>query len=419
MAHIVIVTLVFAPDGVSTATLVSDLAQDLQAKGYRLSVITTIPHYNVDEEARTRQPLVRHWSRLFYRSDYHGIPVWHTVVARKGQAASGRMLGYLVFNGLSLLIGLFAVSRPDVILVVSPPLTSGIVGWLLAHLRRSCLIYNVQELYPDTFIHMKTMRPESFAARVLFWIEHFVYQRATALTVICDAFRRAIVAKGISTHKIHLIPNFVDTDAIRPGPKCNPVANELGLTERYVVLYAGNIGMTQSFDTLLEAARCLQDQSDIRFLIVGDGVRRAHVAEQIQKLALRNVILLPYQPRRRVPDIYATADLGLVPLMKGTSQTTLPSKLYSIMASGRPVLAAVDADSDITVTIQMAQCGLTVAPDNADALEAGIRQAFQQQGAFRGFGQNGRQYMETQFSRTAVAMQYHRLIQEMVAIRRK
>src|SRR5258705_12823063 len=101
MARVLILTLVFSPDGVSTSTLVSELAAELQGKGHALSVITTVPHYNLEPEARTQQPLTVRWKGLFYRSRYAGIPVWHTAIARKGQAAGGRMLGYLIFNALS------------------------------------------------------------------------------------------------------------------------------------------------------------------------------------------------------------------------------------------------------------------------------------------------------------------------------
>ncbi len=279
-------------------------------------------------------------------------------------------------------------------------------------MKRASLIYNVQELYPDTFVKVNRLREDAPVTRVLYWIERFTYRHADALTVICEGFRRAIIAKGNPAQKIHLIPNFVDTTSIQVGLKSNPLAEELGLTQKYVILYAGNIGMTQSFDTLLEVAQRLQDEPAIRYLIVGDGVRRDYVAQQIQNLALQNVVLLPYQPRSRVPDIYATADLGLVPLMAGTSQTTLPSKLYTIMASGRPVLAAVDADSDIVQTVEAAQCGLSVPPDDPNALESGIGSAFKQQETFRAFGQNGRHYMETIFSRIVVSEEYHRLIEQ-------
>jgi len=153
-------------------------------------------------------------------------------------------------------------------------------------------------------------------------------------------------------------------------------------------------------------------------LIVGDGAKRTYVEAQVEEKQLANVVLLPYQPRSRVPDIYATADLCLVPLMEGTAKTTVPSKLYTIMASGRPALVAVDEDSDLVQTVQDAQCGIAVKPDDADALLQGIQQAFENRVRFREFGQNGREYAEKHLSRQAIGERYHMLIEELMRTHR-
>jgi colanic acid biosynthesis glycosyl transferase WcaI len=414
MSRILIITLVFAPDGVSTATLVSALAEDLQQLGHTVQVITTVPHYNLEPEARAAQPLSRHGWGVVQTSRYKGIPVWHTAVANKKEGAGGRILGYLIFNVLTLLIGLFAIGPLDAILVVSPPLTSGVVSALLGWIKQARTLYNVQELYPDTFVRMGTLRPDALTTRLLYRIEAWIYRHTDALVPITEAFARSLRSKGAPPERVHVIPNFVDITEIQPGRKANPLAQEHGLVEAFVVLYAGNLGLTQSFDTLLTVAARLRDHSFIRIVIVGDGVRRAELAERIQQEQLRNVLLLPYQPRSRVPDIYASADLGLVPLMAGTAETTLPSKLYSIMAAGRPVLAAVDAESDIIHTVQQAQCGYTIPPDDADALHEAILHAYAERDQLARLGQNGRHYVEAHFQRSSISQQIHQLIQRLV-----
>ncbi len=415
MARILIHTLVFAPDGVSTSVIVSELAEDLVRLGHQVTVLTTEPHYNVDPEARAQQALRRRWRGLFYTSAYRGIPVWHTAMRPKGKRKLGRIVDYLGFHAIGILLGLFAIGRQDVVLAVSPPLTIGVAGWILAFFKRARLVYNVQELYPDIAITMGVLKENSIFTRLLKGVERFIYARASALAVICPPFAEAIAAKRIARAKIHVIPNFVDVDFIRPGDKANPLAQELGLEERFVVLYAGNIGMTQSFDTLLEVAGSLQDDPGLVFLIVGDGARRSYVEAQVSDRQLTNVRLLPYQPRSRVPDIYATADLCLVPLMEGTAQTTVPSKLYTIMASGRPALVAVDEDSDLVQTVRDAQCGIAVKPDDAGALRQAIRQARENPAELQAFGRNGRRYAELHLSRRAVSAQYHRLIETLAA----
>jgi len=413
MARVLILSLVFAPDGVSTSVIVSELAEDFVRQGHQVTVLTTEPHYNLEPEARAKQPLRRRWGGLFYQSNYSGIPVWHTAMRPKGERSLGRIIDYLVFHVISIFLGIFAIGRQDVVFAVSPPLTIGIVGWILALFKRAKLIYNVQELYPDTAITMGVLKENSLVTKILKWMERFIYERSSALAVICHSFAESIGTKEIDHKKIRVIPNFVDIEFVQPGPKNNPLARELDLQDKFVVLYAGNIGMTQSFDTLLEAANRLQDESDIVFLIVGAGARRSHVETQVQERQLTNVKLLPYQPRSRVPDIYATSDLCLVPLMAGTAKTTVPSKLYTIMASGRPALVAVDEDSDLVQTVQNSQCGIAVMPDDVEALQHGIQQAFENQREFQELGRNGRRYAEQHLSRRAVSEQYHELIQKL------
>ena len=410
MANVLILSLFFAPDGLSTATIVSELAHDLKEKGHSVSVIAAVPHYNYEPESRAAQPLQRKWGGLYYRSVYQGVPVWHTSIGPRRERGRGRIMIFLIHNLISLWLGLFAVGKQDVILVVSPPLTSGVIGWLLSVLKRAKYIYNIQEIFPEVYITMGAMRRESLAARVLFRIERLVYRTSHALTPICQVFADDIAAKGIPAEKIQVIPNFVDTEFLKPGAKDNPFTQELGLVDKFVLLYAGNIGLSQSFDTLLEVAGRLAGEPEIVFLIVGDGARRAEIETLVQERNLENVILLPYQPRSRVPEIYATGDVGLVPLMAGTARTTLPSKLYTIMATGIPALVAVDPDSDIVRAVHEAKCGMAIQPDDTDALERAVRQMYGDKDALKSYGENGRRYAVQNFARQVVVQKYHDLI---------
>jgi colanic acid biosynthesis glycosyl transferase WcaI len=413
MARILLHTLVFSPDGVSTSTLLSELMQDFQAKGHCITILTTRPHYNRDPDAEAKQPLYLRIGGLYCISEHHGMRVIHTWMPRKGQGISGRFRDYLIFHFLSLILGILIIGRQDVVITPSPPLSIGVIGWLLAVFKRGRFVYNVQELYPALAVQMGLTTADSTTYKLMARLERFVYNRAQKITVICEPFRQHIVALGYPDYKIHKIPNFVDADFIKPMAKDNPFTRRHGLVDKFVVQYAGNIGMTQSFDTIMEAAHRLSDEPAIQFLIVGDGARRVYVAEQISRQNLANITLLPYQPRSEVPFIYAAADISLVPLMAGTARTTIPSKIYTIMASGRPVLASVDADSEIVWIIEQAQCGIVVPPDDVDALEQAIRRAFTQPD-LETYGANGRLYVEDHFSRQAVTEQYHHLIQQLI-----
>lgn len=418
MARILLLTLVFAPDGVSTALLMTELAQELHALGHTVTVLTTTPHYNEEPEARARQPLTPHWGRWLYRSELPTpgapIPVYHAAIPVKGDRVAARLLDYLRFHLISTLAGLFALPRHAVQLVPSPPLTIGLSAWLLRLGRGTPFIYNVQEIYPDIAVSLGLLR-HPLAIRLLTALERFIYARAHTVTVISEWFRRRLLAKGVPAAKLVVIPNFVDTEFIRPGPKANPFTHAHHLADKFVVLYAGNIGLTQSLETILAAARQLTDLPDLRLLIVGDGARRPWLAQELARAPLPNVLLLPYQPRSTVPHLYAAADLCLVPLKRGAAQETFPSKIYTIMAAGRPVLTAADPASELAWIVEHAACGRAVPPDDPAALAHAIRAAHADRATLAQQGAQGRAYVVAHHSRAAVARQYHDLITRITA----
>ena len=417
MAKILLLTLVFAPDGVSTAVLMTELAQELQAAGHDVTVLTTTPHYNVEPEARARQPLTPHWGRWLQYSELDGIRVYHAAIPVKGDRVGARLLDYLRFHLISTLAGLFAVGRYDLLLVPSPPLTIGLSAWLLGLLRRVPFIYNVQEIYPDVAVSLGVLRNRP-VIRALEGLERFIYGRARSITVISEWFRRRLLAKGVPAARLTVIPNFVDTEFMQPQPvsarPTNAFAQRHDLVDKFVVLYAGNIGLTQGFETILAAAEQLRHLPDLRFVIVGDGTRRAWLAEQLATRALPNVLLLPYQARSVVPQIYAAADLCLVPLKRGTAQETFPSKIYTIMAAGRPVIAAADPDSELAWVVAHAGCGWAVPPDDAGALANAIATAYAARATLPHHGQQGRAYVLANHSRHAVAQRYDSLIRQVL-----
>lgn len=414
MAKILLHTLVFAPDGVSTAQLMTELALELQAQGHEVTVLTSTPHYNVEPEARARQPLTRRWGGLLYTSELNGMSVYHASIPVKGARVGARLLDYLRFHAISTLAGLLAVGQYDILLVPSPPLTIGLSAWLLGLLRGVPFIYNVQEIYPDVAVSLGVLHNRRLIG-LLEGLERFVYGRARTITVISEWFRRRLLEKGIENAKLSVIPNFVDTDFMQPGPKENSFAQTHDLAAKFVVLYAGNVGLTQGFETILEAAARLAHLPNLRFVIVGDGTRRAWLEEQLAGGAHRNVQLLPYQPRSLVPQIYAAADLCLVPLKRGTAQETFPSKIYTIMAAGRAVVAAADADSELAWVVEQAQCGCAIPPDDATALALTLQAAYEARAALAQMGANGRGYVLRHHSRRAVTQQYDRLIRQLTS----
>ena len=412
MANVLFLTLVFAPDGVSTAVLMSELAQELHQQGHHITVLTTTPHYNVDPDARHQQPLHKRWGGLLYQSEYHGLTVYHATIPTKGSRVGARLLDYLRFHLISTWAGLTLTKQVDVLFVPSPPLTIGLSAWLLSLFKRAPFIYNVQEIYPDVAVKLGVLTNPTLI-RLLEAMERFIYRRAQKITVISDRFAQQLRHKGVPDHQLAIIPNFVDTEFITPQPRQNAFSAAHNLDHKFVVLYAGNIGLTQGFESIMAAARALQEIPAIHFLIVGDGTRRTWLEAELQREPAPNVTLLPYQARSAVPLIYATADLCLVPLKKGTAHDTFPSKIYTIMAAQRPVIASTDDQSELADLVHRADCGWVIPPDDAPSLEQTIRTAYEQPALTQHKGHNGLTHVQTHYARRAVVQQYNTLLREL------
>ncbi len=413
MAKILLKTLVFSPDGVSTATLMTELALELKLIGHEVKVLTTTPHYNKDTEVQKDQYLHRRWGGFLYNSDCKGIQVLHARVSQKGSRVMSRIFDYIQFHIISTIAGLKLIREYDVVFAPSPPLTIGLTAWILGIVRRVPFIYNLQEIYPDVAIDLGILKNKCLID-LLKRIECFIYNRSHVIVVISHWFRRRLIAKGISEKKIIVIPNFVDTDFMKPKSRHNAFSRLHGLDNKFVVLYAGNIGLTQNIENVLAVAKKLINLPDLCLLIVGDGTRREWLYDQLSQYKMPNVKLLPYQNRSVIPDMYASSDICLIPLKGGTAHVTFPSKIYTIMAAGRPVIASVDTNSELSWLIKESACGWTVSPDNATELAESITLHYQNQSDLLRKGTLGRQYVVKYHSKQVVVEQYDSLIRNII-----
>jgi colanic acid biosynthesis glycosyl transferase WcaI len=409
MARILLLTLVFPPDSVSTAVLLGELSKELKTLGNDITVLTTTPHYNEEPEARRLQPLYKKSRGALYKSDYFGIPVYHVPINRKGDRIASRIFDYVRFHIVSTTAGFRVARGCDIILSPSPPLTIGLSAWIIGIMRKIPFIYNVQEIYPDVAVSLDVL-----TNRYLIWalqrLELFIYKRARSVVVISEWFRRRLLSKGVSTGKVSVIPNFVDTEFIVPGMRINTFSREHGLEDKFVLLYAGNIGLTQNFEIILSAARHLCHLRDLRFIIVGDGARRSWLEKELSRGDFRNVKLLPYQARSVVPSLYAASDVCLISLKRGTARETFPSKIYTIMAAGRPAIVAADEDSELTWVTKVSGFGWAVAPDDARVFTKAIEVAYQKRSELQNMGQLGRKYVVRHHSPAAISCRYDELI---------
>ena len=414
VVNIQILTLVFPPDNVSTAQIMGDLALDLHSRGHSVTVLTTAPHYNRDPEAELKQPLRNYWGHILKKSDYHGIPVYHTMMPKKGSNVFFRLLTWVGFHQLSTFVGVMIIAKPDVIIAPSPPLTIGISAWIIGLFRGAPYIYNVQEIYPDIAIRLGALRNRRII-RFLYCLERFVYKKAAKVTVIAPRMRQRLLEKGVPKDKVMVIPNFVDIDNFFPLPKDNPFSRAHGVHDKFTVSYAGNLGVPQGLNTFLEAAYLLRHEPGIRFMMIGDGMQREQLWRRIDELSLENIDLLPYQPYSLVTKIYASSDANLVPQAAETGFDAVPSKVYRIMACARPVIAVTDPSSDLARLVIDAGCGVVVPPGSPRLLADAILSAALDEERWRQCGEKGRCYVEENYARDVVTRRYDDVVQSVVA----
>jgi colanic acid biosynthesis glycosyl transferase WcaI len=393
-----------------------DLATDLKARGHDVLVITTVPHYNKDNDALAAQPLHPFWGKLLQRSDYCGMKILHTWMPRKGRNKLVRFIAWLGFHVISTTVGIVTRFEPDIILTPSPPLTIGVSAWLLAMRHHCPFVYNVQEVYPDVAVNLGMIRSK-FVIKLLRGLERLVYAKARILTVISETMADHIRAKGVPEDKIRVVPNFVDIDGFFPLPKINRFSLQHELHDRFVVSYAGNMGKPQGLDTLLKAADLLRYQSGISFLLMGDGSERVPLMKQAERLRLPNILVLPYQPYSLMAEAYATADASFVSQAPGTSSDGIPSKVYRIMACARAVIACTDPDSDLARLVNEADGGVVVPSGDALALSNAIQQAYLHREPWIRKGINARDLVLREYSRSKISGMYDELITRLVGVK--
>ena len=366
MKRVLIHSLIFSPDGVSTAYLYNDIALRLQERGYEVVVLTTTPHFNIVPEQVETQPM--HWKvwGLCKESNYHGMRVLH-VPQKKFKSTALRILGFVYWHFVSFFIGL-GIRHVDLILSPSPPLTIGLLNLWLARLKECKVVYNVQEIYPD-ILKLKG----GMALKVLRWMERKVYNGSDAVTTIDKVFYDTIVGRFKEPSRLHIIPNFVDTELYYEvsGQELENLRMRWANTDlskdtdTIKLLYAGNIGHAQSWEPLIELADRTRDLN-VEYIVIGEGARRGYVEEEIRKRGLKKLHLLPYQPRELMPAILSFSDASFIFMAPEMDGDGFPSKVYTIMACQRPMLILSGENTPIVNFLQNKGCAKLITEKDFD-----------------------------------------------------
>lgn len=396
----------FEPDTAPTGAVMTRIVHELVALGHEVHVVTALPWYR----HHTIEP---GWTGRWIRREptsWGSITRVHPFPGDDKANLVRRALGFAGFSALAAVAGLRG-GRADGVLSMSPPLTNGLIGWAMKIVRRAPLVFNIQDIFPDAAVETGAITNTRIIA-VARWLERVSYHRSDAVTVLSNDLRDNVVAKVRPTFagRVRVIPNFVLTEQIRPLDRMTSYRTELGIGDEPVVLYAGNVGFSQSLELIVAAAGELPE---VTFVINGDGSARHSIETAAATLA--NLRLAPFQPADRLPEVLATGDIHIVPLRAGLGRVSVPSKTYSILAAGRPVLAAIDPGTEVPRILDASGGGVAVGPDDPAAFIAALRAMLADPAALAAMGRAGRVWVESAASPAAVAASYVALFQELGA----
>ena len=399
----------FDPDVAPTGVVVTRLVEELAARDHRIEVFTSLPWYRSHRvEPGFEGRLVRRestpWGEI---TRIHPFPTDDkTDIGRRAVsfAAFTAVSGVLARRGGTL----------DAVLAVSPPLPLGLAGRTTARARNATYVFNVQDVFPDVAVEVGALT-NRYLIEAAERLERRCYAQADAVTVLSDDLRENVGAKVEDPSKVRVIPNFVDTEAITPGPRSNRYRQRFGLGDKTVVMYAGNVGLSQSLDLVIAAASDLQEESDIVFVINGSGAARPELEMKARGLA--NIRFVEPQPSEDLPEVLAAADVHLIPLKRGLARSSVPSKTFSILAAGRPFIASVDPGSEVATIATRSGAGVAVPPEDPEAFTKSLRRLLDHPDELANMGSRGRTFVESWASPRAVAEAYESLFLELRAQR--
>ena len=358
----------YYPDFGATGQLLTELCEDLVARfGYTVTVVAGMP---LAAETPVK-PM--HWYAPVRRETRNGVRIlraWGT--ARPNRTFTGRIANYISYFVSSILAS-FRVGRADVVVSLTDPPIIALPAMATASLRRARFVFLCQDVFPEVVRLLEGFQNSKLEA-VLQSISKLTVRRADCIITLGDTMTRRLVnGKNADPSKIRVIHNWSDATAIVPGPKDNPFTREHGLTGKFVVMHSGNVGMSQDVDALLDVAERVRDLEDVVIAVVGEGSRKKHLQEETVRRGLTNVLFLPYQPKSRLTESFAAADMFIVSLKRGLAGYIVPSKLYGILVAGRPFVAAIESDSEAAQVAREHECGIVVEPGDRDGIAAAIR----------------------------------------------
>lgn len=398
----------YHPEPIGIAPLMTELAEGLVKRGHQVRVVTAMPNYP------EREIYPEYRGKFYVHEEVNGVQIQRSYVwIRPQPKLLDRILldaSFVITSFLPALMG----CPPDVILLTSPSLPVCIPATLLGFLRNCPVILNLQDILPEAAIHVGILK-NKLLIKIFTTLEKFAYYAADKITVISEGFADNLITKGVPSQKIVQIPNWVDINFIYPLPKeDNPFRDTHNLNGKFVVLYSGNIALTQGLETVIKAAAKLRDIPDIVFVIAGEAKGLHRLQQNCLELGADNVLLLPFQPRVKLPQMLAAADVGLVVQKKNVIAFNMPSKIQVLLASGTAIIASVPENGTAFKAIKKSGGGLLVDPEDPQVLANAILDLYHHPAKVKELGIKSRQYAVEYYAFEQSLNQYEILFNSLI-----
>ncbi len=385
----------FKPEKTSGAHFAEDVRNALVDSGHTIQIYAPTPSRNVDDEVRNK------YKKLKIETEREGrIAIYRFSLYREGKKTLGRALRYVILEMKLLWFGLFS-KKVDILPMGSTPPINGLMATVIKKLKKLPFVYTVQDMFPESLVSAGMTKEGSLLYKIGNWVSNVTYKNASHIIVISESMKTELIKKGVNEEKISVIYNWIDTEKTVPVKReDNTLFDEFGLQrDKFYITYAGNLGNSQNVGLILDCAEKLKEQSDIQFVIFGDGSEKEKLVTRIEESGLNNIKIFPMQPLSRVSEVYSLGDASFVICKKGVGKGAFPSKAASIMATATPIIASFDTDSDLCRILKQEDCGICAEAEDIESAVKAIEALYENKTSLKEMGNNGRKLACSKFSK--------------------
>jgi len=394
---ILLLTQYYLPESGSASIKMSELAEYLINKGHDVTVIAGFPNYPYGKIYEGYK------MKVYMREIINGVKIIRTplYITSKRYSFPYRMLNHISFM-LSSIYGAFIAGRPDLIYYYSPPIFLGFSAWVIGKVFKAPIVADINDLWPQAPIAIGVIK-NSYIKKFAEWFEKFIYRKTTYLFFYSHTMRQEVINKGIPKNKTEIFPLWVSTDIFKPisNEDILKFRTKLLLNNKFIIMYAGYIGVAQGLDIVIDVAREIKEYNDILFIIIGDGPEKNNLIEKANTFKLKNIKFMPFQPKEKIPYFLSIADILFVHLDPAPHRLgTIPAKVLSYMSMGRPLIVA--AKGEVEKILQESKAGIVVSPRNIHGIVMAILDIYNNKNLKDIIGKKAREYAIKYFDKNIV-----------------